>query len=191
MDVTSFSRREDFSSPIWNFDGTNHYKQFSSPLSPISADLRNEERKTSMEQQFESEYQDQLQQLDQAVATAKQIERELLAKVLDVGYTADSASQWLKFIELIWGKLNCPLVCWADGASQHLPSQAYIWYAVNRSRISDFDTFVANLLMEFETKPRFSSGSADANATAPSVPSAAKGPPLIVRQDPVELNFEL
>ncbi|CAF1133861.1 unnamed protein product [Didymodactylos carnosus] len=61
-------------------------KQFSTPLSPISADLRNEERKTSMEQQFESEYQDQLQQLVQAIATAKEIEGELL----DVGNTVEN-----------------------------------------------------------------------------------------------------
>ncbi|CAF1075510.1 unnamed protein product, partial [Didymodactylos carnosus] len=73
-------------------------KQFSTPLSPISGDLRNEECKTSTEQQFEGEYQDQLQQLVQAIATAKEIERDLLAKIPDVVNTVESASQWLKFM---------------------------------------------------------------------------------------------
>ncbi|CAF0764104.1 unnamed protein product [Didymodactylos carnosus] len=67
--------------------------------------------------------------------------------------------------------------------------QARIWYAMSRSRISDFNTFVANFLMEFETKPRSSSGSANSKVTAPSVPPVGKGSSVIVRRDPVEIHL--
>ncbi|CAF1352490.1 unnamed protein product [Didymodactylos carnosus] len=43
--------------------------------------------------------------------------------------------------------------------------------------------------MEFETKACSSSGSANSNTTALSVLPPAKVSPLIVRQDPVELNL--
>ncbi|CAF1142187.1 unnamed protein product [Didymodactylos carnosus] len=104
------------------------------------------------------------------------------------GYNEDRNS-WLISVISVFEQFKVVQFNWITYIPLLLTGQARIWYAVSRSRISDFDTFVANFLMEFETKPRSSSGSADSNVTTTSVPLVANGSPLIVRQDPVELNL--
>ncbi|CAF0873337.1 unnamed protein product [Didymodactylos carnosus] len=78
----------------------------------------------------------------------------LLAKIPDVGNTVESISQWLKFIELIWGKLNYPLVCWSEGASQHLLTILFnLWYLKSQQVINNDGHIFKHELIEYMKSP--------------------------------------
>ena len=79
-------------------------KQEDNILSPIPIDSipsENQQQAQMTEQEFDSEYEEQLSQLGPALAAVKQIEEQLLEKIPQFDATTDSIDDWLGSVELI------------------------------------------------------------------------------------------